>query len=447
MVRVIVCHVRKMESFDTETFIVAIQNRPIIWDSRLPEYSNKVAKRKAWEEINEIINSEFGEQTNEEKNACVVELQKKWKSIKDSYNREWLKEKNCPSGSGAKPRKQYVYYTLLSFLPPLTEMRPPSLSTNTEEYASEGYLETFGIPKSKKPKSNDGVDDAQKKLYEVLTEKSKNFTPSIEHPDQHFFLFLFSLFNCIKEEYKLDAQADMINLLCKYNSMVPTSASTSHYGHQSGYQSYNTTPAGTSTESRVSQLLNMYLTPPTASRANANTADCRHFCTVTELRQKRDCIAFASRLNRGLWARAHSLRPHRDFNARKHRYYIAAQRRRGYAAACQLSVLVQSAVVARCGDLATSQQRCYRSLPRHTQIPCQEERWLLPRRRKERHQAVPHARAVPPRATAALVRELRVRHRRVPARRRGRHQEPQVPVRRDGLPSAHLHKPHAERDE
>ncbi|KAG6462901.1 hypothetical protein O3G_MSEX013528 [Manduca sexta] len=106
--------------------------------------------------------------------------------------------------------------------------------------------------------------------------------------------------------------------------MVPTSASTSHYGHQSGYQSYNTTPAGTSTESRVSQLLNMYLTPPTASRANANTA------------------------------------------------------------ACQLSVLVQSAVVARCGDLATSQQRCYRSLPRHTQIPCQEERWLLPRRRKER---------------------------------------------------------------
>ncbi|XP_037295506.1 caspase Dronc-like isoform X3 [Manduca sexta] len=70
MVRVIVCHVRKMESFDTETFIVAIQNRPIIWDSRLPEYSNKVAKRKAWEEINEIINSEFGEQTNEEKNAC-----------------------------------------------------------------------------------------------------------------------------------------------------------------------------------------------------------------------------------------------------------------------------------------------------------------------------------------------------------------------------------------
>lgn len=66
----IVRHKRKMESFDTETFITAIQERPVIWDSRLREYSNKIAKRKAWEEINELFNAEFGEKTNKEKNDC-----------------------------------------------------------------------------------------------------------------------------------------------------------------------------------------------------------------------------------------------------------------------------------------------------------------------------------------------------------------------------------------
>lgn len=186
----------------------------------------------------------------------AIELQKKWKSLKDCFNRERLKEKNCPSGSGAKPRKQYVYYKLLSFLQPLTEIRPPSRPTVTEENDSEGCLESFVIPKSKKLKTSDGVDDAQNKLYEILTEKLNKATPAIQHPDQHFLLSLFPHFNSIKEEYKLDAKAEMINLLRKYNNMAQTSAYTSHYGYQSGYQSYDTTPARTSNESSVSQLIN-----------------------------------------------------------------------------------------------------------------------------------------------------------------------------------------------
>lgn len=202
----------------------------------------------------------------------AIELQKKWKSLKDCFNRERLKEKNCPSGSGAKPRKQYVYYKLLSFLQPLTEIRPPSRPTVTEENDSEGCLESFVIPKSKKLKTSDGVDDAQNKLYEILTEKLNKATPAIQHPDQHFLLSLFPHFNSIKEEYKLDAKAEMINLLRKYNNMAQTSANTSHYGYQSGYQSYDTTPARTSNESSVSQLINSYHSAPTPAGANVNTA-------------------------------------------------------------------------------------------------------------------------------------------------------------------------------
>lgn len=203
----------------------------------------------------------------------AVELQKKWKSLKYSYNRERAKEKTCLSGSGAKPRKQYVYYKLLSLLQPLTEIRPPSRSTDTEEYDTDSCLESLVIPKSKKIKRNDGIDDIQNKLYEVITEKLSKVTPTIQHPDQHFLLSLIPHFNSIKDEYKLDAKAEMINLLRKYNSMAQASAYTSNvYGYQFGYQSYNTTSSGTSTESSASQLINNYHTPPMLSDANANTA-------------------------------------------------------------------------------------------------------------------------------------------------------------------------------
>lgn len=151
----------------------------------------------------------------------------------------------------------------------MTEIRPPSRPTVTEENDSEDCLESFLIPKSKKLKTS---DDAQNKLYEILTEKLNKVKPTIQHPDQHFLLSLFPHFNSIKEEYKLEAKAEILNLLRKYNNMAQTSTYTSHYGYQSGYQSYDTATARTSTESSVSELINNYHTPPTPASTNINTA-------------------------------------------------------------------------------------------------------------------------------------------------------------------------------
>ncbi|CAH1979186.1 unnamed protein product [Acanthoscelides obtectus] len=40
-----------MDNFDTEKFIIDIQNRPSIWDSSSADYSNRDLKKKCWEEI------------------------------------------------------------------------------------------------------------------------------------------------------------------------------------------------------------------------------------------------------------------------------------------------------------------------------------------------------------------------------------------------------------
>lgn len=49
---------RTMEEFNTEFFIDEIEKRPSIWDMTSRDYSNKIIKRNAWEEIVLIFSEE-----------------------------------------------------------------------------------------------------------------------------------------------------------------------------------------------------------------------------------------------------------------------------------------------------------------------------------------------------------------------------------------------------
>lgn len=53
-------------SFDTERFIIEIQNRPCLWDTSLNDYSDRNLKIKCWDEIVNIF-KEKDEMTNQEK--------------------------------------------------------------------------------------------------------------------------------------------------------------------------------------------------------------------------------------------------------------------------------------------------------------------------------------------------------------------------------------------
>lgn len=55
-----------MDRFDTELFIDEVEKRPAIWDIQCDDYSNKIIKNRAWQELVEI----FGEceDTLEKKN-------------------------------------------------------------------------------------------------------------------------------------------------------------------------------------------------------------------------------------------------------------------------------------------------------------------------------------------------------------------------------------------
>ncbi|KAH9631143.1 hypothetical protein HF086_001078 [Spodoptera exigua] len=241
-----------MEPFDTDRFITEINNRPATWNALLPEYSNKVLKRNAWDELCQIFYNNFNEKNSKEKNLAVIELQRKWKSIKDAYKRDKAKINNCPSGSGAKPRRPYIYSNLLTFLDQLYEIRSPSQNDDAALGNNQDY--DFQKPHSpKKSKKNPKHEDPQDKLYEALTanlnqSKEANYIILSENPDTLFLVSLAKDFSAIKEEFMLEAKADMINLIRKYKNMGQSSRTLNenryqgfqykhHYGYQSGYQS------------------------------------------------------------------------------------------------------------------------------------------------------------------------------------------------------------------
>lgn len=41
----------EQENFDVELFIDQIEKRPTLWDMSSPDYSNRILKRNAWEEL------------------------------------------------------------------------------------------------------------------------------------------------------------------------------------------------------------------------------------------------------------------------------------------------------------------------------------------------------------------------------------------------------------
>lgn len=63
-----------MASFDTDRFIIEVEQRPAIWDSRCNEYSNKLSRGKAWEELCDIFVPDFKEMDSVKKNKTGMFL-------------------------------------------------------------------------------------------------------------------------------------------------------------------------------------------------------------------------------------------------------------------------------------------------------------------------------------------------------------------------------------
>ncbi|XP_060806025.1 uncharacterized protein LOC132902958 [Amyelois transitella] len=239
---------------DIELFISEIQSRPAIWNSKSDSYSNRGEKVKAWEEICELFVGDFSNKTAKEKNIEVTKLQRKWKSLRDSFNRENAKNKNVASGSAATSSKQYIYFNHLSFLNSLKEVRPPTDVTNATNDAE-----------TSRPKINRNINikRAEKTENEILRTLSENLKRKHDQsdqndPDKQFLMSLLPHVKKIDENCKLDFQSEILQLIRKYtHNQNYETYSAQYYGYSSGNANIHSTQKA-STSAQPSPLHSHY---------------------------------------------------------------------------------------------------------------------------------------------------------------------------------------------
>ncbi|XP_075216123.1 uncharacterized protein LOC142321707 [Lycorma delicatula] len=237
-----------MEPFDTDRFILEIQEQPIIWDYRNDAYSNKIEKVRAWDKVCAAFHSCYNELSNLERNEIASQLQRRWKSLRDSFNRELKKRKSTKSGDDVSLRKQYLYFNQLSFLLPLAEQR--ASSSAMEDIAEDSFEPKEVTPPSTPPKRSKLPDDSSEpkevslpqpppKIIKPINEEKLTYnseksvsinqellrtdkpTMPMYYDESHDYdrLFMLSVVGDLKkvsEELKSDAKIEIIQILEKY---------------------------------------------------------------------------------------------------------------------------------------------------------------------------------------------------------------------------------------
>ncbi|XP_058817969.1 uncharacterized protein LOC131681268 [Topomyia yanbarensis] len=103
-----------MERINTEDLIEAVRKRKAIWDVTADEYRDKSARTQQWEDLCTSLIPNYKRFAPKDKFNTVLELQKKWKYLRDALIRSTrLRRIMNKKGKNMRP---YVYERQLSFL-------------------------------------------------------------------------------------------------------------------------------------------------------------------------------------------------------------------------------------------------------------------------------------------------------------------------------------------
>ncbi|KAM3962749.1 uncharacterized protein ACR2FA_003132 [Aphomia sociella] len=94
--------------YDPERLIEEVKKRPGIWDFEDMEYRAKNGRHKLWNEVVTELMQNDVKLTKSEMRELELQLQKKWKSIRDCFQK-YMANPN-------RTRKPYIYYKHLQFL-------------------------------------------------------------------------------------------------------------------------------------------------------------------------------------------------------------------------------------------------------------------------------------------------------------------------------------------
>lgn len=165
-------------------------------------------------------------------------MQRKWKSLRDSFNREINKQKK--SGSGASARKEYIYFNQLSFLKRTQNVRPTTAEEITKNDTEQEQIEeeTMSINSFTRKAKKRNIDKTENEILKQLSDNLKNkyATRENQDPDKDFLMSVLPDIKKIHDDFKIDFKAEMLQLIKKYKMYDPCQSYGSH-----GYSSQNPT--------------------------------------------------------------------------------------------------------------------------------------------------------------------------------------------------------------
>ncbi|XP_045511863.1 uncharacterized protein LOC123706635 [Pieris brassicae] len=205
-------------SFDTERFIIEIENRPCLWNKALKEYSDRNLKIKCWDEMVNIF-KEKEDITNEGKNQLSVALQRKWKSIRGCFTREVGRQKNLKTGSGGGLRKsEYVFFQQLQFLKNVVAVKEPEDVVAEPAKNSKPDIQMVERKENKEhkplPKQEQCPEDDKFLVAPQRTiEASENFEAKNDDEDRLFMLSLVGTLKKVSPERKMSTKIKIMSIL------------------------------------------------------------------------------------------------------------------------------------------------------------------------------------------------------------------------------------------
>ncbi|XP_026757390.2 uncharacterized protein LOC113517059 [Galleria mellonella] len=230
--------------YDPERLIEEVKKRPGIWDFEDLEYRAKNGRYKLWNEVVTELMQNDVKLTKSEMRELELQLQKKWKSIRDCFQK-YLANPN-------RTRKPYIYYKQLQFLlknqtqPQNNEgeassesdevLKPNRAATSwrckkklkigkEEEQSSDDDNDNTENQEESQDYSNDGVDviipskipkmnKTDEFAFASVDAPSKN---ELDDPDRMFLLSLLPHLKTIPEELRLNAKMELMQVLQNAN--------------------------------------------------------------------------------------------------------------------------------------------------------------------------------------------------------------------------------------
>ncbi|XP_075991417.1 uncharacterized protein LOC142986698 [Anticarsia gemmatalis] len=236
--------------YDPERLIEEVKKRPGIWDYDDADYRAKNMRCRLWTEVvNELMAPEV-KVTKSEMRELEIQLQKKWKSIRDCFQKY--------ISNPLRTKKPYIYTKHLHFL--LKEQELPNkvcleLSSDSQEATANNTPKPKKVWRKKQTLSlakddSDSSDEDDSNAFDTNPEDSRDYSndgleptrpakvakmktpprvdefafasvdsqkPEPEDPDKLFLLSLLPHLKTIPEESRLNAKMDLMQVLRNAN--------------------------------------------------------------------------------------------------------------------------------------------------------------------------------------------------------------------------------------